>query len=154
MDFNPVKNNRRTGLQSFASPNGNPADHLGIDNEQLQLIFPVKNFFLVGSPLGMFAAVYFEEPMIRSKLPTCDDFFNLFHPSDLVSFRLEPLIKEYTYPDHHSRESKNRVGSFMEVGRQESHADINSDNMNYLFGDQIVGPVLVPWYKNHGLCRS
>lgn len=45
-------------------------------------------------------------------------------------------------------------GSFMEVGRQQSHADINSDNQSYLFGDQILGPVLVPWYKNHGLCRS
>ena len=43
-----------------------------IDNEYLQLIFPIKNLFLFGSPLGMFAAVYFEESFVRSKLPTVE----------------------------------------------------------------------------------
>ena len=51
----------------------------------------------------MFGAVYFEEPYIRSKLPTVDDFFNLFHPSDLIANRLEPLIKFYEYPETFSR---------------------------------------------------
>lgn len=69
-----------------------------IDNECLQLIFPIKNFFLFGSPLGMFTAVYFEESFIRSKLPTVEEFFNVFHPSDLVANRLEPLVKRFEYP--------------------------------------------------------
>lgn len=70
-------------------------------NEVLQLIFPVEKYFVVGSPLGLFAAVYNEESFIRSKLPTCQEFFNCFHPSDLIANRLEPLIKRYEYPDGH-----------------------------------------------------
>ena len=27
-------------------------------------------------------------------------------------------------------------------------------NEEYMFGDNIPGPVLVPWYKNHGLTKS
>lgn len=96
--------------QQQAGNNGNP-----IDSEYLQLIFPVKNLFLLGSPLGMFAAVYFEEPYIRSKLPTVDDFYNLFHPSDLVAFRLEPLIMRYEYPDHRQKNRMVGAGSFFEL---------------------------------------
>ena len=70
-----------------------------IDNDYLQLIFPIRNYFLLGSPLGMFGSVYFEEPYVRAKLPTCDKFFNLFHPSDLVANRIEPLIKTFEYPE-------------------------------------------------------
>ena len=121
-----------------------------IDDEYLQLIFPVKNFFLFGSPLGMFAAVYFEEPFLRSKLPTVDDFFNVFHPSDLVANRVEPLIKLYEYPEVDKRVVK---ASFFSVARGVSHVDLEEEE-GYQFGDQLLGPVLVPWYKNHGLCRS
>ena len=66
--------------------------------------------------MGMFAAVYFEEPYVRSKLPTCDDFYNLFHPSDLVAFRVEPVIKRVEYPDNR-RQNNLRVGagSFFEL---------------------------------------
>ena len=76
---------------------GTPEASQEIDNNYLQLIFPVKNYFLFGSPLGLFGATYFEEPFIRSKLPTVGDFFNVFHPSDLVANRLEPLIKKVDY---------------------------------------------------------
>ena len=54
----------------------------------------------MGSPLGLFASVYFEETFIRSKLPTVDEFYNMFHPHDLVANRVEPLIKKYEYPDN------------------------------------------------------
>ena len=63
-----------------------------IDKDKLQLIFPIKNLILFGSPLGLFGAVFFEEPFIRSHLPTVDEFFNVFHPSDMVANRLEPVI--------------------------------------------------------------
>ena len=63
----------------------------------------------------MFAAVYFEEPFIRSKLPTVDDFYNLFHPSDLVAFRLEPLIMRTEYPDHRQKNRMVGAGSFFEL---------------------------------------
>ena len=47
----------------------------------------------------MFGSVYFEEPFVRAKLPTCDKFFNVFHPQDLVANRIEPLIKSFEYPE-------------------------------------------------------
>ena len=132
--------------------------HQLIDNDHLQLIFPIKNFFLFGSPLGMFGAVYFEEPYIRSKLPTVDDFYNVFHPSDLVANRLEPLIRHYEYPDKiNFGTNRQKLGSFFEVARGVSHMELGEDDEEqpYLFGeDQVLGPVLVPWYKNHGLNRS
>lgn len=28
------------------------------------------------------------------------------------------------------------------------------DDEEYAFGEDLPGPVLVPWYKNHGLCKS
>lgn len=80
----------------------------------------------------MFGAVYFEEPYIRSKLPTCEEFFNLFHPSDLIANRIEPLIKRYEYPDHNSRSFK--VGSFVEVARGVSQINLD-DEEEYQFGD-------------------
>lgn len=54
----------------------------------------------------MFGSVYFEEPYIRAKLPTCDKFFNLFHPSDLVANRIEPLIKSFEYPEDRNENKK------------------------------------------------
>jgi len=80
----------------------------------------------------MFGAVYFEEPYIRSKLPTCDEFFNLFHPSDLIANRIEPLIKRYEYPDSGSQHQ--RQGSFFEMARGVSHVDLD-DEEEYQFGD-------------------
>jgi len=133
--------------ESFASHGPNHTNL--IENDYLQLIFPIKNFLLFGSPLGMFGAVYFEEPFIRSKLPTVDEFYNVFHPSDLVANRLEPLIKRYEYPDHRHAGK----GSFFSVARGVSHVELDNDE-DYQFGDQILGPVLIPWYQNHGLCRS
>ena len=79
--------------------NMNNHDATFIDNDYLQLIFPIDKTFLLGSPVGMFAAVYFEENFVRSKLPTVGDFYNLFHPSDLVANRVEPLVKRYEYPE-------------------------------------------------------
>jgi len=83
-----------------------------IDNEYLQLIFPIKNLFLLGSPLGMFAAVYFEESFVRSKLPTVDEFYNCFHPTDLVANRIEPLVKRYEYPDGSARKQSSDLLAF------------------------------------------
>ena len=123
--------------------------YCNIDNDYLQLIFPIQNFFLFGSPLGMFAAVYFEESFIRSKLPTVEEFYNVFHPSDLVAARIEPLVKSYEYPDKLPNKR-----SIFSLERDVSRIEIEQEQDEYQFGEQILGPVLVPWYKNHGLCRS
>jgi DDHD domain len=68
-------------------------------DSNIQLDFPVQNFFMLGSPLGMFCSVYSEEAFVRSQLPTCKYFFNVYHPSDLVAYRIEPLIKQYSYEE-------------------------------------------------------
>ncbi|XP_077991944.1 triacylglycerol hydrolase DDHD2-like isoform X2 [Glandiceps talaboti] len=58
-----------------------------------QLVFKPSCFFAVGSPIGMFLTVRGVETIGEdSKLPTCDGFFNIFHPFDPVAYRIEPLI--------------------------------------------------------------
>ena len=76
-------------------------------------------------------------------MPTCDEFYNLFHPGDMVSSRLEPLIRRHEYTDEVA------AGAL----REESHFDVES-NDDYLFKDNVLGPVLLPYYKNHGLTKS
>ena len=51
----------------------------------------------MGSPLGMFVTTYYEENYVRDKLPTCDDYYNLYHPSDCIAYRAEPLIRSHRY---------------------------------------------------------
>lgn len=46
-----------------------------------QLNFKVKNFFALGSPIAMFLTVRGVEALGADfKLPTCESFFNIFHP--------------------------------------------------------------------------
>ena len=63
----------------------------------IQLNFDVENFFLLGSPLSLFVSIYNRENYVRSKLPRCENFYNLYHPSDLIAYRLEPIIKTHLY---------------------------------------------------------
>jgi hypothetical protein len=58
------------------------------------LKFNVENYFALGSPLGLFASVYAEENYIRRKVPFCKNFYNLYHPSDLIAYRVEPVMKD------------------------------------------------------------
>ena len=76
-----------------------------VDEADYQLIFPIKNFFLMGSPLGMFVTTYFEENYVRDKLPTVDSFYNLYHPSDMIAYRLEPLIRRHHYEKIEKKET-------------------------------------------------
>lgn len=55
--------------------------------------FKIENYFALGSPLGLFASVYAKENFIKAALPTCRNFYNLYHPSDLIAYRVEPVIK-------------------------------------------------------------
>ena len=63
----------------------------------------------------------------------------------MVSSRLEPLIRRYEYSDEATEGAINM--------REESLFDLES-NDDYLFGDNVLGPVLIPYYKNHGLTKS
>lgn len=58
-----------------------------------QLLFTAANFFALGSPIGMFVTVRGIDTLgLDFKLPTCDRFFNIFHPFDPVAYRIESLV--------------------------------------------------------------
>ncbi|XP_037342116.2 phospholipase DDHD1 isoform X1 [Pungitius pungitius] len=65
------------------------------------LKFKIENFFCMGSPLAVFLALRGIRPGISCHqdhiLPTsiCSRFFNVFHPTDPVAYRLEPLILKH-----------------------------------------------------------
>jgi len=60
-----------------------------------ELNFAVNNFFLLGSPLGVFLSLRGERIHPNNQVgvfPKCSQLFNVFHPYDPVAYRLEPLI--------------------------------------------------------------
>uniref|UniRef100_A0A8C6PU23 DDHD domain containing 1 n=1 Tax=Nothobranchius furzeri TaxID=105023 RepID=A0A8C6PU23_NOTFU len=65
------------------------------------LKFKVENFFCMGSPLAVFLALRGIRPGTSCHqdhiLPTsiCNRLFNVFHPTDPVAYRLEPLILKH-----------------------------------------------------------
>ncbi|XP_077366131.1 phospholipase DDHD1b [Festucalex cinctus] len=65
------------------------------------LKFKVENFFCMGSPLAVFLALRGIRPGSNGVqdhiLPTsiCRRLFNIFHPTDPVAYRLEPLILKH-----------------------------------------------------------
>uniref|UniRef100_I3IYN5 DDHD domain containing 1 n=1 Tax=Oreochromis niloticus TaxID=8128 RepID=I3IYN5_ORENI len=65
------------------------------------LKFKVENFFCMGSPLAVFLALRGIRPGTSVHqdhiLPTsiCSRLFNVFHPTDPVAYRLEPLILKH-----------------------------------------------------------
>ncbi|XP_026147152.1 phospholipase DDHD1-like isoform X1 [Carassius auratus] len=65
------------------------------------LKFKVENFFCMGSPLAVFLALRGVRPGTNGTqdhiLPKsiCQRLFNIFHPTDPVAYRLEPLILKH-----------------------------------------------------------
>ena len=59
-----------------------------------QLNFEVSNFFMLGSPVAVFLMLRNQHrPLSDSfSLPGCKRVFNIFHPYDPVSYRIEPLL--------------------------------------------------------------
>lgn len=88
-------------------------------DQSLSLNFPVENFYAVGSPIGLFQMLRGKNIAARSQLkteelpfsplggqanpfegppissPKCNNFYNIFHPSDPVSYRIEPLVSKH-----------------------------------------------------------
>lgn len=90
------------------------------DKKTASLDFPVKNFFAIGSPLGMIMILRGHKMVSRKTLesnnpttsanntdhntysdktapisfvyPAADNIYNIFHKSDPVAYRLEPLV--------------------------------------------------------------
>ncbi|KAM3912806.1 SEC23-interacting protein isoform 2-T2 [Leptodactylus fuscus] len=95
------------------------------------LDFEPVNFFALGSPIGMFLTVRGVNRIDENyRLPTCKNFFNIYHPLDPVAYRLEPMIlpdldlKPVLVPHHKGRkrlhlelkESLSRMGSDLKHG--------------------------------------
>ncbi|XP_063065946.1 phospholipase DDHD2 [Engraulis encrasicolus] len=58
-----------------------------------QLSFSPQAFFALGSPIGMFLTVRGLKRIQPSYcLPTCNSFYNIYHPYDPVAYRIEPLV--------------------------------------------------------------
>lgn len=64
------------------------------------LKFEVENFFALGSPIGVFSLLRNTKISPRkyasqeTKSPKVKNFYNIFHPSDPVAYRVEPLIHQ------------------------------------------------------------
>ncbi|MEE6493616.1 hypothetical protein FKM82_016902 [Ascaphus truei] len=77
----------------------------GLKNTSLSnapaLKFKVENFFCMGSPLSVFLALRGIRPENRGtqdrilSKAICNRLFNIFHPTDPVAYRLEPLILKH-----------------------------------------------------------
>ncbi|KAJ0169259.1 hypothetical protein K1T71_015143 [Dendrolimus kikuchii] len=76
-----------------------------------QLVFSPAALYALGSPIAMFECIRgVKELGMEFGLPTCKNFFNIFHPYDPIAYRIEPLInpqlkhvKPYLIPHHKGR---------------------------------------------------
>ncbi|XP_051945874.1 SEC23-interacting protein-like [Xyrauchen texanus] len=111
-------------------------NHFEIGTGQVSVVyhaldFEPVNFFALGSPIGMFLTVRGVEKIEESyQLPTCEGFFNIYHPLDPVAYRIEPMIlpdielDPILIPHHKGRkrlhlelkESLSRMGSDIKQG--------------------------------------
>ncbi|XP_021941113.1 phospholipase DDHD1-like isoform X2 [Zootermopsis nevadensis] len=75
-----------TPRQEFLSP------------ENPRLRFEIDNLFCLGSPLSVFLALRMRDPQAPGQVETilppslCKKFYNVFHPTDPVAYRMEPLL--------------------------------------------------------------
>lgn len=73
--------------------------------KQFKLDFEVEDFYALGSPIGLFqmlegktiaarqpAATDPSQSDIPVSTPKCAQVYNIFHPADPISYRIEPLI--------------------------------------------------------------
>ncbi|CAK9810627.1 Phospholipase DDHD1 [Anthophora quadrimaculata] len=61
-----------------------------------RLQFPIENLFCLGSPLSVFLALRTPSPSNKTDLMPqglCKRFYNIFHWSDPVAYRMEPLLE-------------------------------------------------------------
>ncbi|XP_072401770.1 triacylglycerol hydrolase DDHD2 isoform X2 [Diabrotica undecimpunctata] len=115
------KMSKRISYMMGAIGTGQPEIHY------TRLNFEPKNFFALGSPIGMFVIVRGLDTLGENfSLPTCPAFYNIFHPYDPIAYRIESLInpefaklKPVLIPHHKGRkrmhlelkETMTRVGA-------------------------------------------
>lgn len=99
--------------------------------DDFKLDFEVRNFFSIGSPIGVFQLIQRTkigtdktertEDNLKVLSPRCSNFYNIFHVCDPVAYRLEPLIDrsmakyEHSYIPHWP-ESDNIASKVIELG--------------------------------------
>mmetsp|Transcript_10499 Transcript_10499/g.9044 ORF Transcript_10499/g.9044 Transcript_10499/m.9044 type:complete len:94 (+) Transcript_10499:832-1113(+) len=54
--------------------------------------FPIEDVFFLGSPLGLFLSITDGKLIPLDKEGVSKGFYNIFHPNDLVAYRVEGLI--------------------------------------------------------------
>lgn len=61
----------------------------------LKFNFTCEEIFIIGSPLSMFLSINGEKVKQLDKEGYCKGFYNIFHPNDLLAYRVEPLMHGY-----------------------------------------------------------
>lgn len=99
--------------QPLDSAGSNRTPAMGPTKPDIQLDFPVESFFCLGSPIGLFqmlkgrtiASRQFHDGALTDaseragspfpvSSPKCAQLFNIFHPTDPISYRIEPLVSK------------------------------------------------------------
>lgn len=71
------------------------------DSKNYKLDFDVNRFFCLGSPIGLFKVIQRttllpqnmeKSPTLNSDQPNCKEIYNIFHSTDPVAHRMEPLV--------------------------------------------------------------
>ncbi|XP_011690189.1 PREDICTED: phospholipase DDHD1-like isoform X3 [Wasmannia auropunctata] len=90
----------RAGLQKELNSWTGPDTRLSCPQTQEVLLqglqFPIENLFCLGSPLSVFLALRTRAPSNRLDVmpqSLCKRFYNIFHWSDPVAYRMEPLLE-------------------------------------------------------------
>ena len=93
---------QRPGLvrQSSSRRTQTASKHLSVNNHEAgdtNFHFDVGHFFLLGSPLPIVLAHRQTAGQPQPQRPNCVQVYNLFHPSNPVVARLEPLLVPATH---------------------------------------------------------
>lgn len=112
-------------LQRTEQENSMREDPIWDEEEDMQFEFKLENFFMMGSPVTLFTQMCNREQYVRDQLPTCENFWNIYHPSDLIAYRVEPVIRP--------------------------HPNLNEQDWE---DKTVPPPVLVPCYWNKGMNYS
>lgn len=99
--------------QPLDGVSSNRVPAMGPGKPDIQLDFPVESFFCLGSPIGLFqmlkgrtiASRQFHDGALADasectsspfpvSSPKCAQLFNIFHPTDPISYRIEPLVSK------------------------------------------------------------
>ncbi|KAG5360582.1 putative phospholipase [Yarrowia sp. B02] len=139
----------------------------GMENKHTdELNFPVQNYFMMGSPLGLFKILegssirHFDEenknnliaeetkfqPSANYLSPNVKFLYNIFHPSDPISYRIEPLIDKLAAFMRPASVPFTKSGfsteSISNLGRQVAEGAQQMWNTIYTSGESITQKLL------------